>query len=267
MDEYNDMMYSWNSLGGLPLDLFHRYPAADSFAHAEKMLDTMPDGFFLWIHVMTPHSPYHPDAASRGTFLPESEFAKFENEGDEGARRWFPHYPPEDQPQVDLRRMAYDEFILTADRAFGSFMSAMEKSGKLSNTTIVLSADHGESFEGGIYQHEDQYMTRPEIHIPLIIRTPNQQQGKTVSFTADQTSLAPTILELAGQPRPEWMRGPSLVKWLSGDETGEGQGVAFASFSRTTASSSRSSTGPSASSMDSINTSSCSPVRKAFFVH
>jgi arylsulfatase A-like enzyme len=230
MDEYNDMMYVWNSLGGMPLDLFHRFPATDSFAHAEKMLDTLPDGFFLWIHVMTPHSPYHPDAASRGTFIPESEFKKFENEGDEGARRWYPHYPPEDQSQVDQRRLAYDEFILTADRAFGSFMSAMEKSGKLSNTTIVLSADHGESFEGGIYQHEDQYMTRPEIHIPLIIRTPNQQQGRIVSYTADQTSLAPTILELSGQPRPEWMRSPSLVKWLSGDGTGEGQGMAFCQF-------------------------------------
>ena len=230
MDEYNDMMYLWNSMGGLPLDLFHRFPAVDSFAHAEKMLDNLPDGFFLWIHVMTPHSPYHPDAASRGTFIPESEFAKFENEGDEGARKWFPHYPPEDQPQVNQRRLAYDEFILTADRAFGSFMSKMEKSGKLANTAVILSADHGESFEGGIYQHEDQFMTRPEIHIPLIIRTPNQQQGKIVSFTADQTSLAPTILELAGQPRPEWMRSPSLVKWLSGDETGEGQGLAFCQY-------------------------------------
>jgi arylsulfatase A-like enzyme len=230
MDEYNDMMYMWNSVGGLPYDLFHRFPATDSFAHAESMLDTLPDGFFLWIHVMTPHSPYHPDAASRGTFIPESEFKKFEKEGDEGARKWFPHYSPDEQSQVDLRRLAYDEFILTADRAFGSFMSKMGKSGKLSDTTIILSADHGESFEGGIYQHEDQYMTRPEIHIPLIIRTPNQQQGRTVSFTADQTSLAPTILELAGQPRPEWMRSPSLVKYLSGNDTGEGQGLAFCQF-------------------------------------
>ena len=65
MDEYNDMMYLWNSLGGLPLDLFHRFPASDSFAHAEKMLDSLPDGFFLWIHVMTPHDRYLPDPADR----------------------------------------------------------------------------------------------------------------------------------------------------------------------------------------------------------
>ena len=230
IDEYNDLMVMWNTLGGMPLDLFHRYPAAETFAHAEKMLDKLPDGFFLWVHVMTPHSPYHPDAASRGTFIAESELKKFENEGDDGARRWFPHYSPEEQPQVDLRRLAYDEFVLTADRAFGSFMSALEKSGKLSNTTVILSADHGESFEGGIYQHEDQYMTRPEIHIPLIIRTPGQQQGGRVAFAADQTALAPTILELAGQAKPDWMRGQSLVKWLQNGSDGKGEGMAFCQY-------------------------------------
>ncbi len=116
MDEYNDLMTGWNFMGGLPLDLFRRYPATESFAHGAKILDKLPDGFFLWIHVMTPHSPYHPDAASRGTFISEEKLRKFEDEGDEGARRWYPYYPPDQQPEVDLRRLAYDEFILTADR-------------------------------------------------------------------------------------------------------------------------------------------------------
>jgi arylsulfatase A-like enzyme len=235
MDEYNEMMLTWNALGGIPLDLFHRFPAVESFAHGEKMIDKLPDGFFLWIHVMTPHSPYHPDAASRGTFIPDKELRKFEDEGDDGARRWYPVYPPDQQPQVDLRRLAYDEFILTADRAFGSFMSAFEKTGRLRDTTVIISADHGESFEGGVYQHENQYMTRPEIHIPLIVRTPGQQQGRTVSITADQTALAPTILEIAGQPKPYWMPGQSLAPLLSGDssESDKDAGMAFCQFLET----------------------------------
>lgn len=227
MDEYNDLMLTWNTAGGLPMDLLHRYPTVESFAQAESILDKLPEGFFLWLHVMTPHSPYRPDAASQGTFIPNSEFLKFENEDDDGVQRWTPHYAPDQQRQVDQRRLAYDEFVLTADRAFGSFMSAVEKSGKLSNTTVVLTADHGESFEGGIYQHENRYMTRPEIHIPLIIRTPNQQQGRRIAFAADQTALAPTILELAGQPVPSSMRGQSLTKWLNSDSSGEGEGLAF----------------------------------------
>jgi arylsulfatase A-like enzyme len=233
MDEYNDLMTGWNFMGGLPLDLFRRYPATESFAHGAKILDKLPDGFFLWIHVMTPHSPYHPQGTARGAFLPEEQLRKFEDEGDDGARRWFPTYPPNQQPEIDLRRLAYDEFILTADRLFGDFMADFEKSGRAADTTVIVSADHGESFEGGIYQHENQYQTRPEIHIPLIVRTPGQQQGRSVSYTADQTALAPTILELAGQPKPEWMPGKSLVPWMTSAGNGEGEGMAFCQFLET----------------------------------
>jgi arylsulfatase A-like enzyme len=230
MDEYNDLSILWNSLGGLPMDLFRRYPAAETFAHARQLVNQLPDGFFLWVHVMTPHSPYHPAAEDRGHFIPEDQLRTFEDEGDDGARRWFPHYQPDQQSQVDQRRLAYDEFLLSADREFGSFMSELEKNGKLRNTTVIVSADHGESFEGGIYQHEHQYMTRPEIHIPLIIRTPDQQQGRTIAFTADQTALAPTILELAGQPKPTWMPGESLVSLLRGEANPGAQGLAFCQY-------------------------------------
>jgi arylsulfatase A-like enzyme len=98
------------------------------------------------------------------------------------------------------------------------------------NTTTIVSADHGESFEGGIYQHETQYMTRPVIHIPLIIRTPQQQQGRVVEYVADQTALAPTILDLAGVPKPASMQGESLDKWLKKGGAGEAEGLAFSQF-------------------------------------
>jgi arylsulfatase A-like enzyme len=155
----------------------------------------------------------------------------FEDEENDSTRIAIPPvYGPEFQYQVDQRRLAYDECMATADLAFGSFMSELENSGRLRNTTVVISADHGESFRGGIYQHGGRYLTRPVIHIPLIIRTPNQQEGRTVAFVADQTALAPTILELAGQPKPDWMPGQSLARWLEGDSTGEGQGLAFCQY-------------------------------------
>lgn len=79
-----------------------------------------------------------------------------------------------------------------------------------------------------MYQHSSPYLTRPVVHVPLIVRTPGQQDSRKVAFTADQTALAPTILELAGQPKPEWMRGPSLAGWLNRDGKGDGQGQGMA---------------------------------------
>ena len=224
VEEHYDLQNVWNTLGRTPSQ-FDRFKAVASFKHAREIMAKLPDGFFLWVHAMTPHSPYLPDAADRGRFLPDAE--QRTHEENEDPPSWFPHYKPDLQSAVDQRRLRYDEFIATADRAFGTFMSDLEKSGKLVDTTVIVSADHGESFEGGVYQHRCPYLTRPVIHVPLIIRTPDQQQGGTVAFTADQTSLAPTILDLAGAAKPDSMRGQSLVGWLSRDGQGEGEGLAF----------------------------------------
>ena len=230
VEEYADLIRVLDPPAGVPTSLWLQFRAAASFEHAREMLAELPDGFFLWVHVMTPHNPYLPDAADRGRFLPDDQLRSFELEEDTIGRRWYPHYEPDQQSQVDQRRLAYDEFILTADRAFGSFMSEIENSGKSRNTTVIVSADHGESFEGGVYQHDSPYLTRPVIHIPLIVRTPGQQDGRTVAITADQTTLAPTILELASQSKPDWMRGQSLVGWLNGNGQGDGEGQAFCQY-------------------------------------
>jgi len=227
IDEYTDLLSLWNLVGRLPDNLHERFRAVASFEQARELLAKLPDGFFLWVHVMTPHGPYLPDQAERGRFLPVGIQQIFEGKSQPN---WKPHYEPSQQSQLNQYRLRYDEFVLTADRAFGAFISELEKRAKLQNTTVVVSADHGESFEGGIYQHGNPEQTRPVIHIPLIIRTPGQQDGRRVAYTADQTALAPTILELAGQKKPDRMLGQSLAGWLSRDGQGEGEGLAFCQY-------------------------------------
>jgi arylsulfatase A-like enzyme len=225
--EYSDLESIWNTLNRMPGNLSMRFRPDATFTQAGRVLAQLPDGFFLWIHVITPHHPYLPDPADRGRFLPDAEGQRF---AEESELQWMPHYEPDQQSQVDRRRLLYDEFVLTADRAFGGFIAELERTGKLQHTTVIVSADHGESFEGGVFRHESPYLTRPVIHIPLIIKTPDQQHGRTVEFTADQTALAPTILELAGLPKPDWMHGQSLVTWLNRDPSGAAQGIAFSQF-------------------------------------
>jgi hypothetical protein len=59
---------------------------------------------------------------------------------------------------------------------------------------------------------------------------PGQEHGSRVAVTADATSLAPTILDIAGLPRPDWMRSQSLLPWLNRDGEGAGEGMAFTQF-------------------------------------
>jgi len=222
-DEYHDFERAWN-FRSKKYDPPFRFRPNATFEQARQVLAKLPDGFFLWVHVMAPHEPYLPDPVDRGRFIPDDELRTFQEDTGQHLK---PFYGLDRQSQVDRRRLGYDEYVASADRTFGAFISELENVGRLRNTTVIVSADHGESFEGGVYQHGQPFQTRPTIHVPLIVRTSGQQDSRKVAFTADQTSLAPTILELAGLPRPESMRSPSLVDWLNRDGQGEGEGLAF----------------------------------------
>ena len=139
----------------MPSDLIFRFRAVASFAHAREMLAKLPDGFFLWVHLITPHYPYLPDAADQGRFTMTTNRELNRTSHSPGFRHLYskqPHYDRNQQSQVDELRLIYDEFIATADRAFGAFMADLENSGRLRDTTVIVSADHGESFEGGVYR-------------------------------------------------------------------------------------------------------------------
>jgi len=228
VEEYINLESAWDVV---PVEMGRSTPGISqqvrpdvSFKHAREVLGKLPDGFFLWVHVMAPHFPYLPDSADLGRFLASRELLTF---FDQYAIQPNSSYGPAMQSVADKIRLRYDEYIATADRAFGSFISELEGSGRLRDTTVIVSADHGDSFEGGFLGHGGPFQTRPVIHIPLIIRTPDQREGRRIAFAADQTSLAPTILDLAGQSKPEWMPGRSLVGWLNGDSRGDGEGLAF----------------------------------------
>jgi arylsulfatase A-like enzyme len=223
-DEYFDLALIWNSLAGKPGDEPWRVRPEPAFDGARKAIAEMPDGYFFWVHVLAPHDPYLPDTGDRGRFLHLAKGEKFDADDS-----WSGRYQPAQQPSITQHRMHYDEYIASADRAFGVFMRELEDSGKLRNTAVIVSADHGESFEGGVYRHKSSLQTRPMIHVPLIVRTPGQQEGRRVAFAADQTAIAPLILELAGVARPSWMRGESLTGWLQRDG-GQGQGLAFCEY-------------------------------------
>lgn len=89
-------------------------------------------------------------------------------------------YPPEKQADVDILRKRYDEFILYADQQFKDFLSRLEKTVDMSNTIIILSADHGESFSDGYQGHAGPYLYEQLIRIPLIMKIPGRANVKRV---------------------------------------------------------------------------------------
>ena len=215
-EEFDDFKHAWDylpsSLGDHNPRLFGHtraeFPPSESFAQAKKLLDEMPPRFFLWIHVLAPHAAYLAEPPHLGQFLRSDEMRTAE---EQLGIPWWPRYAPRNQSRVDKARLRYDEFLAETDDALGAFLGELESAGKLRDTAVIISADHGESFEGGVYTHGTDAQAAPEIHIPLVIHMPGQQHGSRVAVTADETALAPTVLDIAGLPRPDWMSGQSLL--------------------------------------------------------
>ena len=203
------------------------FPPVTSFRQAEDLLRRIEAPYFLWVHVFAPHAPYLPSAPFAQRFTGPVDEAKLAAALER--LNYLPQgrYKPGLQPTLDTVRLRYGEWIAEADAAFGDFMTRAEQSGRLNDTFVIVSADHGESFQGGVYGHKSSRQTRPMIHVPLIIRSPGQSQGKRLAAVADHTALAPTILDLVGLERPDWMEGTSLRPAIERDDEGGITGLAF----------------------------------------
>jgi len=113
--------------------------------------------------------------------------------------------PDEIQGFVDL----YDAEIRYTDHELGGLLDRLRSDGRLEDTLIVVTADHGESLgeHGYFFEHGD-FGTEPEIRIPLILRAPGLvPAGVGVEATVSNLDIAPTILDFAGVPAPDDLPG------------------------------------------------------------
>lgn len=92
----------------------------------------------------------------------------------------------------------------------------LEKTDLLDNTIVVYTSDQGMLL--GEHDYIDKrWMYEESIRMPLIIRYPKMIKPDTRSdWLINNTDFAPTLLELAGVKRPDYMQGHSFAKALKG---------------------------------------------------
>ena len=182
-------------------------PPEIAFNRFLEIFDELPEPFFAWIHVFPPHDLYLPPEPYRGMFgpyLPPERYKRFTSDVNS-------------DDMYDLR-ILYDEFIRYCDRQFEEFIIQLEKRDKKKNTAVILSADHGESFQHDFYGHRGPELYEQLTHIPLVIKNADQSDGKVIHDIVEQIDIPATILELAHIPVPVWMEGRSLVPLMRGEE-------------------------------------------------
>ncbi|MEO0445014.1 MAG: sulfatase, partial [Verrucomicrobiota bacterium] len=124
------------------------------------------------------------------------------------------YYPDHETIRGDLADYAievewYDDHIQRA-------LAHLEAVGKLDNTLIIATSDHGMPFprvKGQIY--DDGF------HIPFAVRWGEKiKPGRTVTDFITFPDLAPTLLEIAGVERHEQMTGASFLSQLLAETSG-----------------------------------------------
>jgi arylsulfatase A-like enzyme len=157
--------------------------------------------FCFWMGFVEPHRAYEEGSGlSAGKSL-----------SDVTVPAYFP-----DTPVVRSDMLDYAVEVEWGDQQVGRTLAALEASGELENTLIVVTSDHGMPFprvKGQIF--EDGF------HLPLAMRWGKGiKPGRTIDDFINVRDFAPTFLELAGLKVHEQMSGRSLTKILKGEKSG-----------------------------------------------
>jgi arylsulfatase A-like enzyme len=117
-----------------------------------------------------------------------------------------------DNPQYTyLRIQAYLASVSFADAMLGHMLDAMDATGLWSTTTVVFWSDHG--YQMGDHDAWAKFTLWEEAaNAPLIIVDPDQTAaGGTDSTPVSLNQLFPTIMDLAGLPRPQGVSSESFA--------------------------------------------------------
>jgi N-sulfoglucosamine sulfohydrolase len=166
----------------------------------QKMLSQLPKEkpFFFWFGTNDPHRTF--------------PFGKGRASGIDLSKIKVPAFLP-DVPEVRGDLADYFYLIKRLDDEVGELLKALEQTGRLENTIIVMSSDNGMPFPHAKANLYD-YGTR----VPLIISSFSKKviQNKKNDSFVNLIDLTPTFLEVAGARNKPQMDGKSLVPVLTG---------------------------------------------------
>jgi arylsulfatase A-like enzyme len=170
--------------------------------------------FFLWIHYMDVHFPY----------LPSSKYINYnKREVISLNRKIIKHCIKGNRADIsesELKQIIklYDVEIGYVDNSVALFLDEVEKLGLLSNTLIIITADHGDEFleHGDTFHFQKLYDEL--LHVPLIFYAPELGEKKVIDDLVSLLDLSPTILDILGIEKPKKWLGESLLPLIKGDK-------------------------------------------------
>jgi len=164
------------------------------------------DRFFLTVESFDPHEPWLVPEYYRRMYV--------EEEGRENVLSFYRDVSDLDPKLLARTRANYSGEVTMCDRWFGFFMDTLKTVGRLDDTMVILTSDHGHSIGDRDYMGKQGYPSAPEVYdIPLMIRFPGAEHAGTSSDQFVQHhDIAAVILDAAGVEPPAEIEGTSFLE-------------------------------------------------------
>ena len=108
--------------------------------------------------------------------------------------------------------------LIAIDESLGRVLATLEEMGELENTVVIYSSDNG-YFMGEHTFLDKRLAYENSMRVPMLIRYPKLIKENTeIKEQCLNIDIAPTILNLAGIKKPDYMQGESMVKLLKGEK-------------------------------------------------
>jgi len=196
-------------------------------AYARLLLrqHTAGEPFFLWVHYVDPHATYEPPEEYAAPFMSDSLYDATElrlNEdnsnfhGGVAGRYWRRNG---EQSELGWYVANYDGEIAFTDDQIGILLDEIERMGLLSNTAVMITADHGESLGEHQYFFEHGWFPYNACGwIPWVVYWPEMPNpGSRIAYPSSLLNLVPTVVEIMGwEIEDADFHGNSVVPVISG---------------------------------------------------
>ncbi len=197
--------------------------------------------FFMYISFNAPHDPRQSpqeyldkypvkEIAIPPSYLPEYPYnAAIGSPRNLRDERLAPF--PRTEHAVRVHRREFYAIISHMDTQIGRIFDALHASGKLDNTWIFFTADHGLAVgRHGLMGKQNMY--EHSLRVPFIVSGPGVEPGTRIDAPIYYQDVVPTTIELAGMEVSEHVEFRSLLPLLRGEREGSYPAIYAAYTSR-----------------------------------
>jgi len=172
---------------------------------------TLSKPFYLHVECFDPHEPWDPPREYAERYAPDY--------GDTligcaapGSTKGLT------ERQLAHIRAAYAGEVTLVDRWVGHLLDALRQTGRMEDTLIVFTSDHGCMLGEQGQIHKGTNRLRNQVtRVPLIIRHPQgEAAGRKVAGFCQHQDIMPTVLSIMGEPVPDRVLGRDVWPQVMG---------------------------------------------------